>query len=143
MTDIILRVHDDAVKTLVDFVSLCPKVEVARCVGGVMRKHTDKDIHEAARKSQGLMRGQASWAIIYEVLYQKYEERRSISQFERDMDAMAGDLDYGCPYNTISVKLSNSPWLRDPIETWKDTNALNLAEAFEKALNELLLQQKV
>lgn len=143
MTDIILRVSDDAVKKVVDFVSLCPKVEVVKSVGATKRKHTDRDIHEAARRCQALMRGQASWAIFYEVLWQKYDERRSISRFERDMDAQASDLNYGCPYNTIAVKLSRSPWLRDPVETWKDTNALNLAEAFEKALNELLLQQKV
>ncbi len=134
MAQITIRVNDDAVERLFVFLSFFPEAEVVEKGGGTKPKPTDRDIHEAARRSQNLMHGQASWAVIYMVLCRKFCEQRSMKQFERDMNAMAMDLKFSCPPNTISSKLGSSPWLREPIESWKSTDELSLAYQFEKAL---------
>ena len=142
MTDIILRVSDDAVKKVVDFVSLCPKVEVVSCNCKRERRLTDDILSLAIDVCQADFWAASAWAVVYRVLQAYHDEKRSVNRYEKDMAKLKPDMKMKCSDNTVQEALKNNPILKHRPEDWDCLGAsrriLRLRDRLKDALNALL-----
>ena len=75
----------------------------------------------------------SSYAVLFCVCRDKYGIPDNMSQFERD---------FQCPEGLLSNTFRNNPYMRLPIDKWKENGAkervLRLAEAYENAVQKRL-----
>lgn len=143
MTEIILRVHDDAVKTVVDFLSLCLKVEVVSC--SQVRKKTkltDEILAVAVMQCQDLFWAASAWGVVYRLVQSDYNEERSMDRFEKDMGRRLPHFKKKCKDNAVQLALINNPVLKEKPRDWEGLGAskriILLRDALKHALDNLL-----
>ena len=95
-------------------------------------------VAKALEKCRAYLWGNAALAVVFGVCRDCYVMGSNMSQFERQLQ----DQGVACPAGTLAAAMQNNPYMKLPIEKWKDNGAkervLILVREFQKSVEETL-----
>ena len=134
-------IHDNEVVNL--SIDKAGKVSLgkANSPGAVAHESFSREaLADAVEAVQAHMWGASAYAVLFCECRDHHGYPNNMSQFERDIDAIAQErcLTYGCNAGTLSDAFRNNPYLEKHVDKWKDigvkTRSMHLLQVFQEAL---------
>jgi len=101
-------------------------------------------LRDALEACRNYIWGKSAYGVIFSVVRDKYDYKESMSQFERNVQAVDAEvhLAFACPQGTISQAFYNNDFLKYNVDRWDEFEMLErvprLVGKFREAVNRLI-----